>query len=296
MKFKNLSILQKIGLVVAMMTLSSVVIAAIGARGIVSLENAIVTVGAKEEVAREAMDLRVDVIAISRMTYQLALKPGMAADFRTEADKRSGEMLARLPKIEATADATQLTLLKTIRTALDGYFAEIRTMVDHAAAKPTDAAGLRTQLDQVLETQKAVTVAIKEYSAYSGTALASARADALAASHMALLVGLGIAGACILLGAVVGLMAARRGIAVPVRDLTGAMSRLAEGDLDTTGIDAARKDEIGEMARAVEVFRRNALAMRDMKAQEQALHALSSDLQASISTVVDDASETSSPG
>ena len=87
--FRNLSILQKIGLVVFVMGLSSLVIALVGARGIISLEGALVSVGAKEEVAREAMDLRVDVIAISRMTYQLAAKPEKAADFRAETEKRS---------------------------------------------------------------------------------------------------------------------------------------------------------------------------------------------------------------
>ncbi len=50
--------------------------------------------------------------------------------------------------------------------------------------------------------------------------------------------------------------------------------------------DLSRRDEIGEMGRAVEVFRKNAISMRDMKAQEAALHARSSDLQSNISIVV----------
>ena len=286
MSFRNLSILLKISLVMAVMILSSVVIAAVGARGVVSLENTLTSVGMKEEVAREAMDLRVDVIAISRMTYQLALKPGGAEEFRTEAETRAKEMLGRLPKIEVGADETQVLLLQAIRGALESYFTDIRGMIDHAQANPNDAASIRGLLDQVLYAQKAVTVAVKEYSTYSGNALAAARADALESSRTALMIGLGIAAACILAGAVIGLLVARRGIAAPVRDLTAAMSCLAEGNLDSAGTDATRKDEIGEMARAVEVFRRNALAMRDMKAQEAALNALSSELQSSISAVV----------
>ncbi len=286
MNFRNLSILQKISLVMAVMSLSSVVIAAVGARGVLSLENTLVSVGTKEEVAREAMDLRVDIIAISRMTYQLALKPSAAAEFRTEAETRAKEMLERLPTIEAGADETQLLLLQAVRGALDVYFNDIRGMIDHAQANSADVASIRSLLDQVLYAQKAVTVAVKEYSTYSGNALAAARAAALEASRMALMIGMGVAAACILAGGVIGLLVARRGIAAPVRNLTIAMSRLAEGQLDEAGTDATRKDEIGEMARAVEVFRRNALAMRDMKAQEAALLALSSDLQSSISAVV----------
>ena len=53
MSFRNFSILQKIGLVVFVMGLSSLAIALVGARGIASLESALVSVGAKEEVARQ---------------------------------------------------------------------------------------------------------------------------------------------------------------------------------------------------------------------------------------------------
>ncbi|WP_276118815.1 methyl-accepting chemotaxis protein [Pararhizobium qamdonense] len=286
MNFRNLSILQKISLVVFVMGLSCLVIASVGARGILALESAIVSVGAREEVAREAMDLRVDIIAISRMTYQLAAQPDKSADFREEADKRSTEMLARLPKIEAAADATELQQLQAIRATLKTYFGEIRAMVDIAAANPQDAAAIKAALAKALDAQKTVTSTVKVYSTYSGEALAAARADALQSSSVALLIAVFAAIGCIAVGALVSLLVARRGISTPVRDLTAAMSRLAEGNLDSAGTDATRKDEIGEMARAVEVFRYNALAMRDMKAQEAALHALSSDLQSSISAVV----------
>ncbi|WP_275789604.1 methyl-accepting chemotaxis protein [Pararhizobium gei] len=286
MSFRHLSILQKIGLVVFVMGLSSLAIALVGAKGITALESAMVSVGNKEEVAREAMDLRVDIIAISRMTYQLAAQPEKAADFRAETEKRAGEMLERLPKIEQAADATELAQLKTIRATLESYFNEIRAMVGIAETSGTDVAAIQASLDTALAAQKTVTAAVKEYSTYSGGALATARADALHASWVALVVAVSAAAGCILLGAVGSLLVARRGIAAPVRSLTAAMSRLAEGNLDSTGTDTERKDEIGEMARAVEVFRRNALAMRDMKAQEAALHALSSELQSSISAVV----------
>ncbi len=286
MTFRNLSILQKIGLVVFVMGLSSLVIGLVGARGLSALESAMVSVGTKEEVAREAMDLRVDIIAISRMTYQLAAAPEKAADFRAETDKRSGEMLARLPKIEAAADATEVQQLGKIRQTLEAYFANIRSMVDVAEADPANGEAINAALGVALDAQKVVTASVKEYSTYSGEALASARAAALAESNTAMLVVAVVIVACIAFGTVVSLLVARRGIATPVRDLTAAMSRLAEGNLAETGADADRKDEIGEMARAVEVFRTNALSMRDMKAQEEALHARSSDLQSSISTVV----------
>jgi methyl-accepting chemotaxis protein len=286
MSFQNLSILKKIGLVVVVMGLSSIVVSAVGSHGISALEDTIVSVGAKEEVAREAMDLRVDIISVSRMTYQLAASPEKAADFRTEADRRRTEMLARLPKILSVADATERQQLAVVEEKLKAYFQTIDQMLEAAAAAGTSDSAMTASLGTALDAQKAVTSAVKLYSTYSGEALATARTEAIARSNLAMLVQIGAAIGAIALGGAASLLVARRGIVAPVREMTSVMRDLSEGrlDVDTTGTD--RRDEMGEMARALEVFRRNAVAMRDMKAQEAALQASSSDLQSSIASVV----------
>jgi methyl-accepting chemotaxis protein len=286
MVFKDLSISKKIGLVVVVMGLSSLIIAGISGFGLYGLQKAMTSVGAQEEVAREAMDLRVDIIAVSRMTYQLAAAPDKAKDFRAETDKRSTEMLARLPKIAATADATEQQQLATIRTALDSYFSVIRAMVDTAEKSAADPAAISAALKKALDAQKVVTDTVKVYSTYSGKALAAARADALSSSSTAMMIAAFSAAAFIVLGGAISTMVARRGIVGPIRSLTQSMSRLAQGEIDGISVETSRKDEIGEMAAAVEVFRSNAIAMRELKAQEAALHERSSELQSSISTVV----------
>jgi methyl-accepting chemotaxis protein len=286
MAFRDISISKKIGLVVVVMGLASLIIAGISGSGLYGLQKAMTEVGAEEEVAREAMDLRVDIIAISRMTYQLAAEPAKAKDFRAEAEKRSTEMLARLPKIQSTADAAEMDQLSKIRAALDSYFGSIRAMVETAEKNPADTAAISASLKKALEGQKVVTDTVKVYSTYSGSALAAARGEALASSTTAMIIAAISAIAFIVAGGAVSTVVARRGIVGPIRSLTQAMSRLAQGDMDGSSVDASRKDEIGEMAAAVEIFRSNALAMRELKAQEAALHERSSDLQSSISTVV----------
>jgi methyl-accepting chemotaxis protein len=57
----------------------------------------------------------------------------------------------------------------------------------------------------------------------------------------------------------------------PVGEIAGAMEHLAEGDLDTEIRHTARRDEIGRMARAVEVFKANGLALRQTE-REAAEH------------------------
>ncbi|HEY0834792.1 MAG TPA: diguanylate cyclase [Azospirillum sp.] len=54
----------------------------------------------------------------------------------------------------------------------------------------------------------------------------------------------------------------RRQVLGPLGRLTGAMHRLAEGDATVEVPETGRADEIGAMARAVDVFKRNALDLR----------------------------------
>ncbi|MEJ0068957.1 MAG: cache domain-containing protein [Pseudomonadota bacterium] len=66
------------------------------------------------------------------------------------------------------------------------------------------------------------------------------------------------------------------GIARPIGALTATMRRLAGGELDRPVEATARRDEIGEMARTVEVFRiglGEAAALRGEREREQAEHA-----------------------
>jgi methyl-accepting chemotaxis protein len=282
---QNLPIQMKIGLVMIFMAVASLAIASVGILGMRDIGGTLASVGTREEMAREAMDLRVDIIAISRMTYQLALAPEKAADFATETEKRAGEMLERLPKIEQVASPAESAMLADVKTALLAYFDQIRAMVK-TAQDGGDAESLKAALGKALDAQKAVTAAVKIYSKSSGESLATARADALSEADLAIWIQIGVAAFCVIIGGSVSSYIARNGISKPIKALTGAMSRLAGGDLSGEVDSTARQDEIGEMARAMEIFRKNSIAMRQLEAQEQAMHAKSAELQSTISGVV----------
>jgi methyl-accepting chemotaxis protein len=79
----------------------------------------------------------------------------------------------------------------------------------------------------------------------------------LVASGMALIAGL-------LLAWFIG-----RGIAGPVRTMTAAMRGLADGKLETEVPARERRDEIGAMAGAVQVFKDNAIRVRQMEAEAE---------------------------
>jgi methyl-accepting chemotaxis protein len=69
----------------------------------------------------------------------------------------------------------------------------------------------------------------------------------------------------LLVGAGIGGIA--KGVLRPIVGMTGAMQRLAGGELDSEIPSLGRKDEVGAMARAVEVFKENALRVQSIEAE-----------------------------
>jgi methyl-accepting chemotaxis protein len=119
------------------------------------------------------------------------------------------------------------------------------------------------------------------------SAAESVRATVLIASGAALVIGL-------LLAWAVG-----RGISRPVQRMTAAMKRLAGGDTAAEVPDANRKDEIGAMAAAVQVFKENMIEADRLRAQQedqkkraeaerhQMMHDLANRFEASVGNVID---------
>jgi signal transduction histidine kinase len=70
-----------------------------------------------------------------------------------------------------------------------------------------------------------------------------------------------------LLGAFSAIVISTRLISRPIHDMTNLMGRLAGGELTLEVLDMQRHDEIGAMARAIEVFRRSAIERA--RAEEQ---------------------------
>lgn len=61
-----------------------------------------------------------------------------------------------------------------------------------------------------------------------------------------------------------------QGIARPIRLTTATVDRLAAGDLDVAITGAERKDEVGLLARSLDVFKRHAIEARNLSAQNDA--------------------------
>src|SRR5207249_1027496 len=95
------------------------------------------------------------------------------------------------------------------------------------------------------------------------------------------------------------------GIARPIGRITRSMAVLADGDTKAEVPFAARRDEIGEMAGAVKVFRDSMIRTRELEAEAQAaeeravkqrkaeMHRLARDFEAAVGGIINSVSSTS---
>ncbi len=72
------------------------------------------------------------------------------------------------------------------------------------------------------------------------------------------------------------------GVVRPIRRITDTMSRLKEGDLDLEIPGTGRRDEIGKMARALQVFKANAVQLDQALDKEIRLNTLQRDTEAQL--------------
>jgi methyl-accepting chemotaxis protein len=114
---------------------------------------------------------------------------------------------------------------------------------------------------------------IKKFEPWKLNITAGVWIDDLEADYYAVVYRLAGFGLLLLLitgGLILGLS---RNITRSLSGLRDKMVRLVEGDLAVDIAEAARSDEVGEMAKAVQVFKNNAVAMQVLQAEQMALGA-----------------------
>ncbi len=196
---------------------------------------------------------------------------------------------------EATTEVksqTDADRIQTLKALSESYFEQAGDLVDvlkaklqngdAAAAVQGKEAEIQTKLNAMSD--NAAKLFDEGVNAAKGVA-DQADKDASATASLILLLNLGV-GLLAIATLIVSALYGSKAIARPINGLTGSMDELAAGHLEAGVPYVSRHDEIGAMARAVEVFKQNGIKVRDLNAQEAALQAKSADLQVSIAAVV----------
>jgi len=183
-----------------------------------------------------------------------------AATFATNAEAA----LASLAALEALSISEDVRpLIATVRASLIAYVSSF-TALSGAMLKHDDLFDNRMQPIMLREVAVMGDVTRSIGGDLAATKLATARmiSGTVAVQEV-------MAGAALLLGALIAWIVGR-GMIRPISGMTVAMSRLARGE---TAVDVPSReatDEMGAMAKAVEVFKQNAIARSRLEAEQKA--------------------------
>ncbi|TWB64282.1 methyl-accepting chemotaxis protein [Nitrospirillum viridazoti] len=247
--------------------------------------------GAAMTTLNRQEDQLVDVLALRRQTVmQLAnaMNEGTIAEknllLERNAEARAGFDKQRHDYFAQAVDLANLRLAQVDTTA-DRQLTEDMVKAVKRRAEVSDIVapmGLRQELDQAYDfsakegrtARKAAAAAIAQQVKMTDGELASGKAVAAEQGRRAVM--LLVVASAIGLGAAVTVLwlIVQRLVARPLVRMAHTMERLAGGDQDIVVEGTDRKDEVGSLARSLEVFKQNALraemlALEQVAAQEQ---------------------------
>ncbi|QJE73935.1 HAMP domain-containing protein [Aerophototrophica crusticola] len=231
---------------------------------------------------------------VDRVTAMQALSKAIFADGAVDAEEKVG-LYVNLGGLKTVTDGIAASVASgysgnadgSLKQNLDAAYRRAEATAVAFTAKAEKAALAEADALGVLkDTEAFYAVASAELTRLLDKRIAGFRADQL----QTLLVTL------VLFALAAGLVLAFviRGVLAPLGGLTRSMGRLAEGDLSVQVEHEGRADEVGAMARAMGVFRANALRNRELEALQQrenaararrqeALEALARDFQLAVS-------------
>ncbi len=207
--------------------------------------------------------------ARQEMTYFLTTGDRSGLEAYQAAVARTDQTISHL-KETAVDDPEIMALAQEMETAIDAWQAianqQAQLMrqyltVNHARA--IEASGEPRAL------AVKVNEAARKLQSYIGTSREVLSGEQHAAtSFFKVTLAIGVAG--LIIFAVLFATILTRMIAFPIRDMTSAMSKLANGDVNVHFKEMKRTDEVGAMSRALRVFRENAEDRMRMAEQEKA--------------------------
>jgi methyl-accepting chemotaxis protein len=258
-------------------------------------------------LARTGQDMRTAAgNRASALTLPMGTRrPLTAAEF-SSMDRSQGRLEAGRERLEAIVDqlGKPERLIKPLNTALQSYFDLVAPQFDkEMPAARTDGKYTLT----VPELGAVLLPAVQGFFALRDTAIAEAVDRARAGRDDAMLMlGLTCAAVLLLLGVVGGVtVMLRRRVIAPLGTITAAVSELAAGHHDVAIPAVDRTDEIGTMAKSLQVFKETLIAKKaadedaaveaDAKIQRgQRVDTMTRDFEAMIGGIVEIVSTASS--
>ncbi len=225
--------------------------------------------------ALEAARASTSLITLSSAEFQVALdpRPENRATVRKIVDAQLKLFNERVEDFSKTRDEKVKSMLPAIKTGLAAYEKDMENTLRLAGeAKDVQLSG---EVERLRASAMNSQVAAEKLRAEMGAAseqfdrrvdeLAKEASDGYQTTSRQVII---VAAVGIIFGILAGFLIGQFGIVKPINLLKAIMEAFARNDLkaDVPGID--RRDEVGDMARTVEVFKKNGLEVERMRADQ----------------------------
>jgi methyl-accepting chemotaxis protein len=307
MSMQNLRIKTKLLLLIAFMSIVTVVVSLVGVTRLQSIARDLTILDQLGDVTVLGARMNQNLVILNRSEYRIVADPS------TETIKAAGEVVAanakqfeeRLQKAKEGADAAELDRLR----AIEGSYRDYRQSLDktYQAAQKASAAVRLSDAQRELNAQVVASRAvsdrlqadIKTYVDALDVKGSAVSEESKASAAGAVTTMIAVAAGGILIGAAIGWLVASRGVAAPLNRSVGELNRLAAGDLEVTVTGIERGDECGDVAKGLMIFKQNALRARQLEAEATAaaekaeaerrrtMRELADNLEASVGAIVE---------
>ncbi|TAD90825.1 MAG: methyl-accepting chemotaxis protein [Alphaproteobacteria bacterium] len=221
-------------------------------------------------IALEASEVRALSRAIQRDALNAIHEPvADRAGFAATVNRRSAEMQARITRLLTVLGGEAEVRLPGYAAVQNAVLSSLAAVVEDAVAGRSEAAiqRFRTDVRERERTASRLTdpflQAMEQEMAAAKTAIAAIEAQN--SLLMLIVVGVALVGGSASAGLILVMAVSR-----PLRQTTDTVRRLSEGELEVTITGQNRRDELGVLAGALEVFRAQMLAVRRLE-EERAL-------------------------
>jgi methyl-accepting chemotaxis protein len=269
--FQNLSIRSKVMLAFATVLAVTVIMGVFSISGLSTVNDSTVVLSTNYLVATRSLG-EVAYNATRYRVFQSSYLLATTAESKTAASAKMREYEGAASKAWATYRTTvdpgqEQTLAANVESAWNAYLAKNDNFValananDAAKANAEFSGNMRDRFQHFVDALDADL----SYQAQAAQKQAANAAATYSSSRILIMVALGItAMLCVAMGWLIV-----SGVSTPIRAMTGAMGRLAQHDLNTQIDGADRKDEVGQMASAVLVFKNSMIEADRLKAEQE---------------------------
>ncbi|MFD2261339.1 methyl-accepting chemotaxis protein [Lacibacterium aquatile] len=282
MRLAQIGILSKLLVLVALLAATSAIIAGYGANRLISTAEKTTSVGVWGKAAAQGARAARDLVFISRAEYQFAADPDEGRVLGPAIRLYQDSLQARFDDLRSLKDPESLALLEKVEKAYAVYQKDMTAtfaLIPKVGTELTRDKAARAIGDAVYDSawsSDQLIAALREFNDLMEQRAAAETEAAIADTHQSALLLLGFAGVGIVVSLILAILFARLGIVGPMRASLRDLEQLAQGNLDLEVSGTERKDEIGEIARGLEVFRTGLAEVRrlDDAARETATEQL----------------------